>query len=117
MILTLPISLKETIILYVGAIEPRKNILNLIKAFELLKERKRFQDFKLFIVGFWGWFFKDIKKAYFRSPFKKDIVFTGFLKEEEILELMQSVGFKKEKIEYQRHFLRPKMIAGVFVKN
>jgi hypothetical protein len=29
---------------------------------------------------------------------------------------MQKAGFKKEKIEYQKHFLRPDMISGVFIK-
>lgn len=78
---------KKPYILYVGAVEPRKNLSNLIKAFNLLKEQKKFKDFKLIIVGFWGWLFQDVLKTYKNSPYKKDIIFTGFLEEEEVLKL------------------------------
>ena len=41
----------KKIILNVGRIEPRKNQLNLIKAFEMLKESKTFDDYFLIFVG------------------------------------------------------------------
>ncbi len=78
---------KKPIILYVGAIEPRKNLINLILAFNLLKNERRFKDFKLMLVGFRGWLFDEILKVYQASPYKKDIIFTNFLNEEEVLRL------------------------------
>ena len=66
-------------ILYFGTIEPRKNLVGLIKAFELLKDK----DIKLVIAGTKGWLYQDIFKAANQSKRKKDIIFTGFVKEED----------------------------------
>ena len=55
---------------------------------------------------------KNGGRLFIREPIKEN----HGIKEEEIMELMIGVGFKKEKIEYQEHFMRPKMIVGVFVK-
>jgi len=53
--------LPEEYILYVGNIEPRKNILNLAKAFNLLHENSSIEkEVHLLIVGQKGWFYKDI---------------------------------------------------------
>lgn len=42
---------KKKVLLNVGRIEPRKNQLNLIKAFEMLKESETFNDYILVFVG------------------------------------------------------------------
>lgn len=42
---------KKKIILNVGRIEPRKNQLSLIKAFELLQKEEKYKDFKLVFIG------------------------------------------------------------------
>jgi len=64
----------EKFILYFGTIEPRKNIVGIIKAFELLKP-----DAKLVIAGAAGWLCKDVYKAAKNSSIAKDIIFTGFI--------------------------------------
>ncbi|MCA9398561.1 MAG: glycosyltransferase, partial [Candidatus Omnitrophica bacterium] len=46
--------INEEFILYVGTIEPRKNLDNLLKAFVQLKQEQRF-DGKLVIAGMKGW--------------------------------------------------------------
>jgi len=66
-------------ILYFGTIEPRKNLIGLIKAFELLKDK----DLKLVIAGTKGWLYQDVFKAAKESKKRKDIVFTGFVKEKD----------------------------------
>jgi glycosyltransferase involved in cell wall biosynthesis len=74
-------------ILYFGTIEPRKNLILLIKAFEALKEKTIwkgfegdvFSDLKLVIAGAKGWLYKDIFKEVENSKYKKDIIFTGFV--------------------------------------
>ena len=71
--------------LFVGTIEPRKNIRSIIKAFNSFKEKDN--DCKLIIAGGNGWKTKKIYKEYEKSPFRDDIVFTGYVssKEKELL--------------------------------
>ncbi|MBT4849822.1 glycosyltransferase family 4 protein [Candidatus Parcubacteria bacterium] len=52
--------IKNKYFLYVGTIEPRKNILNIIKAFDRL--HKEHKDIDLVIVGSKGWLYKGIMK-------------------------------------------------------
>ncbi|MBU4082610.1 glycosyltransferase family 4 protein [Patescibacteria group bacterium] len=71
-------NLPDKFILYFGTIEPRKNIVGIIKAFELLKKDK---SLKLVIAGTKGWLYKDIFKAAQNSKYSQDIFFTGFVED------------------------------------
>ena len=75
--------LPEKFILYFGTIEPRKNIIGLIKAFEILKNK----DCKLVIAGTRGWLYQDIFKTARESKRSRDIFFTGFVVPEDKPEL------------------------------
>lgn len=82
---------KEGYILFVGTLEPRKNVDGLIKAFGWLK--KEFSiNHKLYIVGMRGWMFEKIFKAHEDSEFKKDIIFKGYVSDEELGELYQNAA-------------------------
>ena len=70
-------NLPKKFILYFGTIEPRKNIIGLIKAFELLKDK----DCQLVIAGAKGWLYQDIFKVASKSKKRKNIIFTGFVEE------------------------------------
>lgn len=74
-------NLPEKYILYLGTLEPRKNIIGLIKAFELFKKSRRSQvaGRKLIIAGSKGWLYKDIFKTARNSFAKDDLIFTGFI--------------------------------------
>ena len=74
-------NLPDHYILYLGTLEPRKNIIGLIKAFEILNSRFKIPDskFQLVIAGSKGWLYEDIFKAVKNSPVKDDIIFTGFI--------------------------------------
>lgn len=76
--------LAENFILYVGTIEPRKNIGAIIKAFNLLKQHKEFADFGLVLAGGFGWLFGDILRIWRSSPFRDDIKFIGSVWEERL---------------------------------
>lgn len=71
-------------ILYVGMIEPRKNILSLLKAFvELGKEL----DLDLVIVGKKGWYYKEIEQYIINIEnlkLRNNIIFTGYVPEQEL---------------------------------
>jgi len=71
-------NLPDKFILYFGTIEPRKNLIGLIKAFELLRAKS---DLKLVIAGAKGWLCQNIFKTARESKYYRDIIFTGFIDE------------------------------------
>jgi len=71
-------NLPEKFILYFGTIEPRKNLIGLIKAFELLRDKL---DLKLVIAGAKGWLEQDVFRMARESKYRNDIFFTGFVEE------------------------------------
>lgn len=78
--------LPDFFILYFGAIEPRKNIIGLIKAFEQLKDRhNNKKNLKLVIAGIKGWLFDKIIKTAKDSRYAGDIIFTGFVEDQDKL--------------------------------
>lgn len=82
---------KESYILFVGTLEPRKNIDGLIRAFNWLKKEFGIKH-KLYIVGMKGWMFEKIFKAHEESEFKKDIIFKGYVKDKELKGLYQKAA-------------------------
>ncbi|MDP3057381.1 MAG: glycosyltransferase family 1 protein [bacterium] len=78
-------NLPEKYILYLGTIEPRKNIIGLIRAFELFKKSHSPSalSHKLLIAGSKGWLCEDIFYAAGHSAWKDDIIFTGFIADED----------------------------------
>lgn len=76
-------------LLYVGAIQPRKNLTVLIHAFEIIKERKEFSDLKLVLVGEKAWLWRDAFKQVENSKYKKDIITPGKIKFEDLGHLMR----------------------------
>lgn len=69
--------------LYLGTLEPRKNILRLIEAyFELTK--RRFDCPKLVIAGGKGWLYESIFARAGELNLSKKIIFTGYLDEGDV---------------------------------
>jgi glycosyltransferase involved in cell wall biosynthesis len=75
--------------LYVGAIHPRKNLINLLKAFSIFKKRQK-SNFKLVLSGRLAWkydsFLQDLKKYKYRQ----DVVLLGYIEEIELVKVMAS---------------------------
>jgi glycosyltransferase involved in cell wall biosynthesis len=69
-------------LLFVGTIEPRKNIESLIKVFISLKKQKKIPH-KLIICGKKGWKFKRIFEMVKNSEIQKEVIFTGYVTDEE----------------------------------
>lgn len=86
-------NLTGRLVLYLGTIEPRKNISGLIAAYNELRDKdiksgaNKFSDLKLVLAGASGWKNKKIYTEWRKSPYKNDIVFLGYIsqKEKEIL--------------------------------
>ncbi len=62
-------------ILYVGALQPRKNLVRLIKAFAILKERS--PEAKLVLAGEVAWLAEDILETRMKSVYREDILLLG----------------------------------------
>ena len=67
--------------MYLGTLEPRKNLIGLIKAFEKVKEKM--PAYKLVIAGAKGWLYEDILKTAQKWKCFADIYFPGFVEEED----------------------------------
>ena len=72
--------------LYVGAVHPRKNVHRLIEAFDAFK-KETFSDIQLIICGRFGWLTGEVKTAFEKAAHKEDIIFTGYLADEEVVKL------------------------------
>ena len=72
---------------YAGALHPRKNIVNLLKAFVRFKKRQR-SNMKLVMVGRLAWNFKEIVEAKENMPFKEDVKWVGYLDVNELARVM-----------------------------
>lgn len=68
---------------FVGSMHPRKNMLRLLQAFNIFKE-KTGSNFKLVIAGAMVWNKSEIMDAYEQSPYKSDINFTGRLSDDDL---------------------------------
>ena len=75
-------NLPQDFILSLGSIEPRKNIVGLISAYEKLRNENKINN-KLVIAGEKAWCYEKIFKAWEKSKYKKDILFPGFIEEED----------------------------------
>jgi len=74
--------LPERYLLFVGTIEPRKNLARLLAAFERL-QAENLTD-ALVIVGKRGWLTGDFDAALERSPAKQAVLFPGFVPDEDL---------------------------------
>jgi glycosyltransferase involved in cell wall biosynthesis len=77
--------LSEKYILYLGTLEPRKNISSLIKAFAKSKQNGflRNTNTKLVIAGTKGWLYQTIFNTASELNLAEEIIFTGFIEEED----------------------------------
>lgn len=65
-------------LLYVGTIEPRKNLARLLRAFALLKEKYRIPH-QLVLAGGRGWRDEEIFQTVKEINCKEDVLFTGYV--------------------------------------
>jgi len=74
--------LHSRFILFLGTLEPRKNVQGIIEAYNHLRandQTGKFKDLKLVLAGATGWKFKGIYDEYNRSPYQADIKFLGYV--------------------------------------
>ncbi|MDO8512212.1 MAG: glycosyltransferase family 1 protein [bacterium] len=71
--------LPEKYILYLGTIEPRKNVARLIRAFNKVAGNI---PHSLVLAGKWGWSYEDVKEEIAKSPFKDRIISLSYVESE-----------------------------------
>ncbi|MFA4818081.1 MAG: glycosyltransferase family 1 protein [Parcubacteria group bacterium] len=88
---------KDKYILFLGTLEPVKNISRLFEAFKIFREgRKKEQgkcEYKLVMAGKKGWMAKEYKQIAKDLEIGKDIIFTGYVIGDEIVPLFQYADF------------------------
>jgi glycosyltransferase involved in cell wall biosynthesis len=75
--------IEEPYICYLGTIEPRKNLNNLLKAFYELKHQEKIPH-KLALIGKDGWFYEEIYRKIEELGLGGDVVRTGFVSDEDV---------------------------------
>lgn len=76
--------------LYLGTLEPRKNIVRLIEAYdEFRRENEKDSLPDLVIAGGKGWMYDEIYEVVNKKHLEKWIIFTDYVSEEEKIALMQ----------------------------
>jgi len=75
--------IEEPYICYLGTIEPRKNLVNLLQAFYELKNQEKIPH-KLVLIGKDGWFYEEIYRKINELGLGGDVVRTGFVSDEDV---------------------------------
>jgi glycosyltransferase involved in cell wall biosynthesis len=79
-------ALPEEFVLYVGTLEPRKNIPRLVKAFERYAESRK-RPISLVIVGRLGWLYEEVLATINSSPVSKQIMLLNYVADEDLAAL------------------------------
>jgi glycosyltransferase involved in cell wall biosynthesis len=80
----LDFELPKKYILSVGSIEPRKNLIGLLKAYTLLDKQLK-QEYKLVLVGFKGWENREIMEIIEKN--RESIHYLGFIADKELAQV------------------------------
>lgn len=72
---------------FAGALHPRKNIVNLLKAFVAFKKRQR-SNMKLVVVGRLAWKYEEVEEMRAEMPFKEDVKWVGYMDVNELSRVM-----------------------------
>lgn len=80
---TIDYDFSQPYLLFVSTIEPRKNITNLIAAFNYLKEKYKIEH-KLVLIGQKGWKYEPIFAAIENSPWREDIKHLDYLSDQKV---------------------------------
>jgi glycosyltransferase involved in cell wall biosynthesis len=73
--------------IYAGAIHPRKNLMNLLKAFSVFKKRQQ-TNMKLVLAGRLAWKYESFEKDLKSYKYRSDVVMTGYVEDKELVKLI-----------------------------
>jgi len=73
--------------IYAGAIHPRKNLMNLLKAFSAFKKRQQ-SGLQLILAGRLAWKNESFTKKLQSFKYRNDVILTEYVEEEELVKLI-----------------------------
>jgi glycosyltransferase involved in cell wall biosynthesis len=79
-------------LLFVGTLEPRKNLTTLLHAYAMLRAEGRGEDLKLVVAGRMGWLYSDIFKAVKSLALAEEVIFTGFVDDDDLPDLYRGAS-------------------------
>lgn len=89
--------IKDKYILFLGTLEPVKNIGRLFEAFKIFKQNCKKEgvmcDYKLVMAGKKGWLAKEYKQMAKDLGIGKDVIFTGYIIGDEMVPLFKNADF------------------------
>jgi len=94
--------IERDFLLAVGSLQPRKNLVRLVRAYGLLREQWRDGAPQLVLVGRRLWLYQEILAEIERHPWAKDVIVTGYVPEEVLPALYRSA----------RVFVYPSLFEG-----
>ena len=71
-------------LLFVGTLEPRKNLTALLHAYAMLRAEWHDEDLKLVVAGRTGWLYQDIFATVKSLGLEEEVIFTGFVDDEDL---------------------------------
>ncbi len=74
---------------FAGALHPRKNIVNLLKAFVIFKKRQP-TNMKLLIVGRPAWKYEEVDEMKQTMPYRKEVKWVGYMNVDELSKVIGS---------------------------
>lgn len=83
-------NIPDKYILFVGTLQPRKNIVRLIQAFKKVIQNEKFQDLKLVVIGKKGWHYDEILSAPRENEVDNKVMFLDFVPDEDMPPLYRS---------------------------
>jgi glycosyltransferase involved in cell wall biosynthesis len=84
--------IKQDYILFIGTLQPRKNINGLISAFDKLRGSKIFDNYQLVIAGKKGWNYESIFEKVRLKALTKKVLFTGYISKEDKTRLLNTAA-------------------------
>ena len=81
---------EQPYLLFIGTIQPRKNLQRLIEAFAILKSQIPNLNLKLVIAGKLGWMYDEVLAAPKKWGVEDKVVFTGYINEAERNSLLRN---------------------------
>jgi glycosyltransferase involved in cell wall biosynthesis len=79
-------------LLFVGTLEPRKNLTTLMHAYAMLRAERRGEDLKLVVAGRMGWLYDDIFNTVEALALAEEVLFTGFVDDEDLPDLYRGAS-------------------------
>lgn len=82
--------LAQRYLLYVGTLQPRKNLERVVQAFERLCDRPELADLQLVLAGQKGWLYDSLFQQVARAGLSERVIFPGYIPDDDLPGLLSA---------------------------